>query len=64
MNQHHHDHHSPQHGHKSWKPHRDWRVWGVILMLIAMAVYILSFDESLPNRGPEQPADVAPADAP
>ncbi|MEQ8786835.1 MAG: hypothetical protein RIC55_11075 [Pirellulaceae bacterium] len=43
--------------------HRDWRLWTVVvLMLVGMAVYVLTFDESLsPFRGggdqQEVPAD-------
>ncbi len=34
------------------KLHRDWRVWlGVILMLIAMAVYVLTMDEAIVPGG-------------
>ncbi len=47
------------HEHKSAKrpPHKDWRAWlVVILMLAAMAAYIWSLDESLePGGDTEQP---------
>ncbi len=47
-------------GHKRGGIHRDWRFWtAVVLMLAAMAVYVLSFDESLEPGGqisPEVPA--------
>ena len=34
--------------------HRDWRFWtAVVLMLVAMAVYVLSFDESFRPGGVE-----------
>ncbi|MGO9114705.1 MAG: hypothetical protein ACLP9L_36275 [Thermoguttaceae bacterium] len=55
--QHNHDHHDHHHG-PAWKRlHRDWRVWlGVILMLTAMAAYVVSQDESLrPGGGAPQP---------
>lgn len=46
---HKHDHknHDPQHSHR--KPlHHDWRAWVVVvLMLVAMAIYVLSDNESL-----------------
>ena len=30
-----------------WRPHRDWRVWvGLLLMLAAMVAYVLTLDES------------------
>jgi hypothetical protein len=49
-----------------WRPHRDWRVWVVALMLLSMAVYVLTMDESLwpGGSGPAVPAAPAPADAP
>ena len=58
---HKHDHHSP-----GWKPYRDWRVWAVVLMLIAMAVYVLTMNESLwpGGGGPAIPAPGPAADAP
>ena len=70
-----HEHkHSDAHGHEhrqgkhhaGWKPHRDWRVWAVVLMLVAMAVYVLTLDESIwpGGAGPAAPAAPAPADAP
>jgi hypothetical protein len=73
MNQKSHDHkHAPSHGHQhgrhkpGWRPHRDWRVWVVALMLLSMAVYVLTMDESLwpGGSGPAVPAAPAPADAP
>lgn len=34
------------------KLHRDWRVWlGVILMLAAMAIYVLTMDEAIVPGG-------------
>ena len=79
MNKHSREHkHAAEHGHEhkkyasaGWKPHRDWRVWAVALMLLAMAVYVLTLDESIwpGGDGPavpaaRVPADPAPADAP
>jgi hypothetical protein len=45
----HHDHHQ---GHKRKGLHRDWRTWvAVVLMLGAMAIYLLSMDESIQPAG-------------
>jgi hypothetical protein len=66
----HSDPHGHDHGHKhrsaGWKPHRDWRVWAVALMLLAMAVYVLTLDESIwpGGGGPAVPVAPAPAEAP
>ena len=51
-----HDHHAngSKHEHKSNKRgvHKDWRTWtAVTLMIVAMAAYVLSFDESLQPGG-------------
>ena len=47
------------------KLHRDWRIWvGVILMLAAMAIYLLTMDEAIVPGGPatgNPPATNAPA---
>ncbi len=69
MNKHDHKHdHGHQHEHHppGWKPHRDWRVWVVALMLLAMAVYVMTMDESLwpGGSGREVPAAPAPVAAP
>jgi hypothetical protein len=53
----HHGHHD--HGHAQHKSggglHKDWRAWTVVLIMVAaMAVYILSFDESIEPGEPEQ----------
>ena len=58
-----HNHDHPHHEHSRepkgpwWKHvHRDWRVWvGVVLMIVAMAVYVMSLDESLRPGGTVQP---------
>ena len=53
-----HDHH---HG-PLWKRlHRDWRAWVVVLiMLAAMAAYVLSDNEALrPGGGARQPVPAA-----
>ena len=46
-------------GHRPyWKrAHRDWRVWvGVVLMLVAMIIFVMSEDFAwLPRRQPQQP---------
>jgi Ca2+/H+ antiporter len=58
-----HDHHGSHAHAKQKKIHHDWRFWvlivAVVLMLLAMAMYVLSLDESLrPGAGgePEIPA--------
>jgi len=42
--------------------HKDWRVWvGVVLILVALAAYVLTNDETLrPGRAPQQPVPAAP----
>ena len=67
----HHDHNHGQHGHqhghehgtKRKKLHHDWRAWAVVvLMLVAMAVYVLSDNEAIrPAGGP--PGEQMPAAA-
>ena len=38
------------------RAHRDWRVWvGVVLMLAAMAIYLMSYDLALRPRIQPQP---------
>ncbi|QDU29522.1 hypothetical protein ETAA8_46350 [Anatilimnocola aggregata] len=72
MNTKKHEHqHGSSHEHKhpksGWKPHRDWRVWMVAAMLVAMAIYVLTLEESLIpfGGGPaEPPVPAAPAPAP
>lgn len=61
-------HHGKHGGHpqheapKGWQPHKDWRAWlGLVLMLAALAAYVLSLDESRLPGGATQP--VVPADA-
>lgn len=61
MSKHHgeHSHEHKHHGGGKRPLHKDWRLWvGVILMLVAIATYVLTLDESIiPGRGPsdEQP---------
>lgn len=71
MNKHDHKHsdshaHDHKHAHNKsvWKPHRDWRVWVVALMLFAMVMYVLSLDESIQPRGIGPAVPAAPAGAP
>lgn len=59
MTQHHHDHaHGHQHEHKPKNDglHKDWRTWAVVLlMLAAMAAYVLSGDEEIvPGEAPRE----------
>jgi hypothetical protein len=50
----HHDHSHPQHK-QGGGLHKDWRAWTVVvLMLAAMAAYILSVDESVEPGEPDQ----------
>ncbi len=61
----HHGHHESHHTHKRRPLHKDWRAWVVVgLMLAAMAMYVLSFDESIepgnPHAGERMPAAEAP----
>lgn len=60
MSEHKNHAHSKGHGHGEHRAssgrkglHRDWRLWTVVLLMLAgMAVYVLTFDESLsPFRG-------------
>jgi hypothetical protein len=63
MNQHdsHHHGHDKQHHSKKQGLHKDWRLWVVVvLMLAAMAMYVLSDDESLQPVGPNGPAIDSP----
>jgi hypothetical protein len=57
--------HSDRERHSSepifWKTlHRDWRLWGVVLlMLVAMGIYLATVDEAVApgvEPGPEVPA--------
>lgn len=59
-----HKHSSDHHGHqnaahhsgaKTKRIHHDWRFWtAIVLMGVAMAAYVLSFDESLQPGGVDQ----------
>ena len=53
---HEHGHHNQHVGHglPKKKIHHDWRFWAVVLMLVGMAVYVVTFDESLEPGGQEQ----------
>ncbi|TWU29660.1 hypothetical protein [Bythopirellula polymerisocia] len=66
MTQHNHDHkHSNSHNHQKSSSgggiHRDWRFWGVIAMLAAIAIYVFSMDESLEPEGDGQQVPAADA---
>jgi len=54
--------HVPEPPRRSYGFHKDWRLWVIVVMLVAMGVYLLTLDESiLPGGGsaPPAPADVA-----
>ncbi len=59
---HHHDHHQTA-DHPKKKLHQDWRfIVAVVLMLIAIATYIMTMDDRmLPGRAPANPPATAPA---
>lgn len=61
-------HHGNEHEHKKAKakaaPHRDWRFWTVIAMLVAIVLYVFSLDETLGPEDEEMPAAVAVDAAP
>jgi hypothetical protein len=62
MSDHHHQHKEHGHSHASTrKPlHRDWRAWTVVvIMLAAVAMYVLSGDEIFGFRSKAQPAPPA-----
>lgn len=43
--------HAANHEFAVWKPHKDWRVWvALILMLAAIVAYVLSLDDSIVPR--------------
>ena len=57
-----HQHNHRPHRGPAWKrPHRDWQAWAVVtLMLIAIAAYVMSNDESLrPGGRVRQPVPAA-----
>jgi hypothetical protein len=70
----HHSHHGDAHPHhrhqghsheprKKGPVHKDWRLWfAVVMMLLAMAVYVLSDDESITPAGEQQPMPEAAAE--
>jgi len=60
----HHHHHDHQHHEKPPRQfHKDWRVWtAVILILAAMAAYVLTNEEVLPfGRSRQKAAPTEPA---
>lgn len=60
---HKHDHQhadsNPKHE-SGWQPHTDWRVWGAVLMLIAIVVYVLTLDESIQPPPKQNPPAATP----
>jgi hypothetical protein len=69
MTQHDHQHHANNHHHHPGKKalHKNWITWAVVaLMLAAMAIYVLSDDESLQpggKAGEGLPSDAPPVEA-
>ncbi len=66
MTQKNHDHkHTNSHNHQKAASgsgiHRDWRFWGVIAMLVAIALYVMTMDESLEPEGDGQQVPAADA---
>lgn len=65
MTTHKHDH-SQHHNHGQKQGlHKDWRLWvGVIIMLVAMLVYVVSLDDSIipgsDTAGEREPAAAGP----
>lgn len=63
MSKHDHSTHSNEHhesashaANRKKRIHHDWRFWtAIVLMLVAMAAYVLSFDESLRPDGVDGP---------
>lgn len=52
----HHGHGQNHHSHKKPGVHKDWRLWAVVvLMLAAMLMYVFSDDESVQPGGEERP---------
>ncbi|MGC9261590.1 MAG: hypothetical protein ACP5I8_16120 [Phycisphaerae bacterium] len=51
-----HQHHGPDVSIPYWKrAHRDWRFWiALLLMLAAMATYLITDDEAFRSAGPPQ----------
>ena len=52
-----HRHNHSNHHHEArgelgvWKPHKDWRVWlALLLMLAAIVTYVLTLDDSIIPR--------------
>ena len=60
--QHDHDHkHKESSSHRraaKRAPHRDWRFWTVIAMLVGIGIYVLTLDEVIGPAGVEVPAAV------
>jgi hypothetical protein len=54
---------SKNHHHSASKKnrfHKDWRVWAVVLLMLgAMVIYVLSFDERFQFGGKPKPAKPA-----
>ena len=59
---HHRDHNASPPGASRKPPHKDWRLWlAVLLMLAAMMTYVMTMDEAIPPGGAVgQPIPAAP----
>ncbi len=60
--QHPHDHgsghHHPQHQRRGL--HKDWRMWAIVLLMLgAMVIYVMTQDESLGPKGPQEKVPAA-----
>jgi hypothetical protein len=63
---HHAGHHSDHHHEDKarWQYHKDWRVWvAVVVILVAMATYVLTNGEVLRPGGPRPGAAATPIDS-
>ena len=47
----------------TWHPHKDWRVWVAVLLMLAM-IFVYVFTDSLSLRPGQRPTQPTPAFAP
>ncbi len=64
MQQHHGNDHDNKKSTAKRGPHRDWRFWVAIAMLIGMAIYVFTLDEAIRPGGEEVPAAIETDAAP